>query len=174
LLLPQEAHKGFQASRRGRELLNQAGIGFGREADTDPVGAGTDVDAGRVRTEYGQRLDLGGLLLLKGFGLGLGPGFATGIGFALGLGLSLLAAGRRGGGCLACGRGCSPREAPKKRREEEIGVCPEAVCGGGGRDKSPITVANGNHTIRRRSPRIGVTRDEAENAPRLRVTYGED
>ena len=25
-----------------------------------------------------------------------------------------------------------------------------------------------------RSPRVGVTSDEAENAPRLRVTYGED
>src|SRR5439155_14911382 len=50
--------------------------------------------------------------------------------------------------------------------------CPEAVCGGVGREK--ITVANGNHTIPGRSPRIGVTSDGAENAPRLRVLYGED
>src|SRR4051794_3438067 len=49
---------------------------------------------------------------------------------------------------------------------------PEAVCGGVGRDKS--TVANGNHAIPERSARIGVTSDEAENAPRLRVTGGED
>src|ERR1700730_6291594 len=51
---------------------------------------------------------------------------------------------------------------------------PEAVCGGGGSDQSPITVANGNHAIPGRSLRVGVTSDEAENAPRLRVTYGED
>ena len=37
-----------------------------------------------------------------------------------------------------------------------------------------VTVANGNHAIRERSHRIGVTSDEAENAPRLRVPYGED
>ena len=49
-MLAQESGDGFQASRMGRELLNQAGIGFGRETDADPVGAGTDVDAGRVRT----------------------------------------------------------------------------------------------------------------------------
>jgi hypothetical protein len=34
-----------------------------------------------------------------------------------------------------------------------------------------FTVANGNHTIPGRSHRIGVTSDEAENAPRLTVTY---
>src|SRR5207248_11358964 len=44
---------------------------------------------------------------------------------------------------------------------------PEAVCGGVGRDK--ITVANGNHTIPGRGHRVGVTREGAENAPRLRV-----
>lgn len=49
-MLTQEAHNGFQTIRMGRKLLNQAGIGFGREADADPVGTGTDVDAGRVRT----------------------------------------------------------------------------------------------------------------------------
>ena len=48
------------------------------------------------------------------------------------------------------------------------------MCGGGGSDESQITVANGNHTIPGRSHRIGVTSDEAENAPRLRVLYGED
>ena len=36
------------------------------------------------------------------------------------------------------------------------------------------TVANGNHALPGRSHRDGVTSDEAENAPRLRVTYGED
>ena len=49
---------------------------------------------------------------------------------------------------------------------------PEAVCGGVGRDK--ITVANGNRALPGRSHRVGVTTDGAENAPRLRVTYGED
>ena len=50
LMLPQEGHNGFQAIGMGREFFNPAGIGFGRETDADPVGAGTDVDAGRVRT----------------------------------------------------------------------------------------------------------------------------
>jgi hypothetical protein len=45
---------------------------------------------------HGQRFELGGLLLLKGFALGLGPGLATAVGLALSLGPSLLAAGRRG------------------------------------------------------------------------------
>ena len=64
-------------------------------------------------------------------------------------------------------------ETPEKEeRREDRRACPEAVCGGVGRDK--ITVANGNHTIPGRSPRVGVTSDGAENAPRLRVTYGED
>jgi hypothetical protein len=39
LVLTQEGRNGFQASRMGRELLNQAGTGFGGEADADPVGA---------------------------------------------------------------------------------------------------------------------------------------
>jgi len=47
------------------------------------------------------------------------------------------------------------------------------VCGGGGGDESQVTVANGNHRSGKAS-RIGVTSDGAENAPRLRVTYGED
>src|SRR3954464_13512988 len=46
------------------------------------------------------------------------------------------------------------------------------MCGGVGRDQ--ITVANGNHTLPGRSHREGGTSDGAENAPRLRVTYGED
>jgi len=50
----------------------------------------------------------------------------------------------------------------------------KAVCGGGGRDESQVSVANGNHTSPGRSHRIGVTSDEAENAPRLKVLYGED
>jgi len=60
-----------------------------------------------------------------------------------------------------------------REKGEERGMT-EAVCGGGGSDKSPITVANGIHAIPGRNLRVGVTSDEAENAPRLRVTYGED
>ena len=60
LMLMQERRNGFQANRMGRELLNQAGSGFGGEADADPVGAGTDVDAGGVRVLHGQRFELGG------------------------------------------------------------------------------------------------------------------
>jgi hypothetical protein len=39
LMLLQEGGNGLQASRMGRELLDQAGIGFAGEADADPVGA---------------------------------------------------------------------------------------------------------------------------------------
>src|SRR5207302_5447877 len=45
LVLPQEGGNGLQAIRVGRELPNQAGSGVGGETDTDPVGAGADVDA---------------------------------------------------------------------------------------------------------------------------------
>jgi hypothetical protein len=45
--------------------LNQAGVGLGGETDADPVGVGADVDAGGVRMEHGQHIDLGGVL---GFG----------------------------------------------------------------------------------------------------------
>jgi hypothetical protein len=45
----------------------------------------------------------------------------------------------------------------------------EAVCGGGGSDQSRITVANGNHATPGRIRRVGVTSDEAEDAPQLRV-----
>src|SRR5262249_44688382 len=76
--------------------------GFAGETDADPVGAGADVDASSVRMLHGQRFDLGGLLVPKGFALGLGPGFATVRGLAVGAGLSLRAAGR-GGGWLASG-----------------------------------------------------------------------
>src|ERR1700731_220514 len=37
-----------------------------------------------------------------------------------------------------------------------------------------IPGAKGNHALPGRGHRDGVTSDEAENAPRLRVTYGED
>jgi hypothetical protein len=73
------------------------------------------------------------------------------------------------------GRRCRHRRPPeKKERRGDRRACPEGVCGGSGSDRSPITVANGNHTIPGASHRIGVTSDEAENAPRLKVTYGED
>ena len=85
-MLMQEGRKGFQASRMGRKLLNQAGIGCGGETE-----------------------------------------------------------------------------------ERGSAAPPKAVCGGGGSDKSQITVANGNHAMPGRSDRVGVTSDEAENAPRLRV-----
>lgn len=42
------------------------------------------------------------------------------------------------------------------------------------RQRGKIPVANGNHALPGRSHRVGVTSDGAENAPRLRVTYGED
>src|SRR5581483_9387092 len=96
LMLPQEGGDGLQASRMGRKLANQAGSGVGAEANADPVGAGTDVDTGRVRMLHGQSFDLGGFLLMKGFALDLGPSFATVAGLTLGLSLSLRAAGRRG------------------------------------------------------------------------------
>jgi hypothetical protein len=122
---------------------------------------------------HGQSFDLGGLLLTMGFALGLGPCFATVVGLALGLSLSLLAAGSRGGSCLASGRRCSHARTPQKQeRRRERQPCPEAMCGGVGR--GTITVANGNHALPGRSHRVGVTSDGAENAPRLRVTYGED
>jgi hypothetical protein len=70
----------------GRKLFNQAGRGFGGEADADPVGPGADVDAGGVRMLDGQSLDVGSLLLAKGFALALRPGFTAVIGLALGLG----------------------------------------------------------------------------------------
>src|SRR5262249_14498555 len=118
LMLMQEGHNSFQASRMGRKLLNQAGIGFGGEADADPVGAGTDVDARGVRVLHWQRVELGDLLLLKGFALGLGPGFAAGIGLAVGVGLGLRAAGG-GGGWLASGSPgsrCRHGGTPSKER----------------------------------------------------------
>src|SRR5262245_20421343 len=119
-MLMQEGRKGFQASRMGRKLSNQAGMGFGGEADADPVGAGTDVDAGGVRMLHGQRFDLGGLLLPKSFALGLRPGLATVIGLAGGAGLGLRAAGG-GGGWLASGSPgsrCRHGETPPKESED--------------------------------------------------------
>ena len=89
-----------------RQLLNQAGIGFGGETDADPVGAGTDVDAGGVRMLHGQSFHLGGFFLTKGFALGLGPSFAMVVGLAVGMRLSLLGVGRRGGGGFGFGRRC--------------------------------------------------------------------
>ena len=50
--------------------------------------------------------------------------------------------------------------------------CPEAVCGGVGREKSVLQT--GTTRSREVSARVGVTSDEAENAPRLRVANGED
>jgi hypothetical protein len=50
--------------------------------------------------------------------------------------------------------------------------CPEAVCGGVGRGKSVLQA--GTTRSREVSAWIGVTSDEAENAPRLRVTNGDD
>jgi hypothetical protein len=49
---------------------------------------------------------------------------------------------------------------------------PKAVCGGVGRGKSVLQT--GTTRSRDVSARTGVTSDEAENAPRLRVANGED
>jgi hypothetical protein len=62
----------------------------------------------------------------------------------------------------------------REKGEEERGGLGEAapskaVCGGGGSDQSRITVASGNHAIPGRIHRAGVTSDEAEDAPQLRV-----
>ena len=141
LVLAQEGDDGLQAVGVGGELPDQAGVGFGGEADADPVGARADVDAGGVRVQHGQGLDVGGLLLTEGLALGLGPGLATAVSLALGLSLSLLAAGGRAGGRLAsdrrCGHGRAPRENGKASRGEGSAARPEAACGGGGSDESP-------------------------------------
>ena len=54
----------------------------------------------------------------------------------------------------------------------DLRACPEAVCGGVGRDQSVLQT--GTTRSREASAPIGVTSDEAENAPRLRVANGED
>src|SRR5271165_5649093 len=108
-MLPQEGDNGLQASRMGRKLSNQTGSGVGGETNTDLVGAGTDVDTGRVRMLHGQHFDLSSLLLTTGFTLDLGPAFTTVIG--LPVVLSFLGAGRRGG-WLASGRRCSHGRTP--------------------------------------------------------------
>ena len=129
-MLPQEGGKGFQASRMSWNLANQAGSGVGGETNTDPVGATADVDAGGVRMLHGQRFDVGGLLLTTDFALDLGPCFATVIGLTLGLSLSLLAAGRRGGGWWLSGRRCGHGRTPQKRRGEGIGGRTTRQCAG--------------------------------------------
>src|SRR5262249_13699400 len=50
--------------------------------------------------------------------------------------------------------------------------CPAAVCGGVGRDQSVLQT--GTTRSREVATRVGVTSDEAENAPRLRVANGDD
>src|SRR5262245_32962149 len=114
-MLTQEGDNGFQASCMGRKLLNHAGRSFGGEADADPVGPGADVDAGRMRMLDGQRLDVGSLLLAKGFALALRTGFTAVIGLALSLGLNALGAGRRGGSGLASGRSGGHGRTPRTR-----------------------------------------------------------
>src|SRR5262249_60999080 len=61
---------------------------------------------------------------------------------------------------------------PIARGQGDMRSCPEAVCGGVGRGKSVLQT--GTTRSREVSARIGVTSDEAENAPRLRVANGED
>jgi hypothetical protein len=70
-------------------------------------------DAGGVRMLEGQRLDVGSLLLAKGFALVLCPGFTAVIGLALGLGLNALGAEGRGGSGLASGRSCGHGRTPR-------------------------------------------------------------
>src|SRR5262245_54397309 len=43
-----------------------------------------------------------------------------------------------------------------------------------GSRQGQVSVTNGNHALPGQSPRVGVTSDGAENAPRLRVANGED
>src|SRR5262245_11455613 len=43
-----------------------------------------------------------------------------------------------------------------------------------GSRQGQVSVTNGNHALPGPSHRVGVTSDEAENAPRLRVANGED
>ena len=62
-------------------------------------------------------------------------------------------------GPLPCLTGCSPSIYQGSVR---------------GSRQGQVSVTNGNHAIAGSNRRIGVTNDEAENAPRLRVTYGED
>jgi hypothetical protein len=51
----------------------------------------------------------------------------------------------------------------KQEREGDRRACPEAVCGGVGRDESVLQT--GTTRSRGVSARIGVTSDEAENLP---------
>src|SRR5262249_45239672 len=138
----------------GRKLLNQAGIGFGGETDADPVGAGTDVDAGGVKMVHGQRFELGGLLLTQGFALGLGPGFATVIGLAVGAGLGLRAAGGRASWLASGSPGsrCRHGGTPSKEREDPYseGTGGHALLPRGsvrGSRQGQVRVTNGNHAI---------------------------
>ena len=153
---------GFQAGGVGRELADQAGGDVRGEADADPVGAGTDVDAGGVRMLHGQRFDVGRLPLLKGFAPDLRPCFAPVVGFALGLSLRLLAAERRGGGLLSR-RGCGHARAPHKRRGEGIAARPFRPCAGeSAGERSRLQTGT---TRPGRNRRVGVTSDGAETLP---------
>src|SRR5262245_2734538 len=77
---------------------------------------------------HGQRFDLGGLFLTKGFAFGLGPGLATVVGLAVGRSLSLLAAGR--GGWFTSGRRRSHRRTPRTRKREGISGHATRQCAG--------------------------------------------
>jgi hypothetical protein len=80
----------------------------------------------------------------------------------------LLRGEEEAGRCLVVGAGIG--DLQKKRREEGSGVhAPRQCAGEVAVTEHKLTVANGNRTIRGRSHRNGVTSDEAENAPRLRV-----
>src|SRR5579871_4259586 len=63
-------------------------------------------------------------------------------------------------------------ELHERGKERGSAALPRGGVRGSRQGKS--TVANGNHAFPGRGHRDGVTSDEAENAPRLRVTYGED
>src|SRR5262249_54856734 len=109
---------------------------------------------------------------LSGFALVLGPGFPTAVGLALGLSRSVLGAGWRGRGWWVPGRRCSHARTPQKREGEGSGGHgPRRWAGGAAGRRSRLQTGT---TRPGRSARVGVTSDGAENAPRLRVTYGED
>src|SRR5262249_27020643 len=112
---------------------------------------------------------------MKGFALGLGPGLAPVGSLALGLSLRLRGAGRRGGGALPFGRRCRHGRTLHKRRGEGIGGHAPRRCAGEAAVTNHQSLwQTGTTRSREGVPWIGVTSDEAENAPRLRVTYGED
>src|SRR5215813_14087713 len=64
--------------------------------------------------------------------------------------------------------------ADLRERGEERGAAGRRRGRMRGSRQGQVSVTNGNHALPGQSHRVGVTSDEAENAPRLRVANGED